>query len=230
MKPIILRPTVILFLGLILSGCNQYDPYHPDTSDIKGVWSLDNSTSRRADQLPVVDVLTVSGTHMEYTEGHGTEGVQGEWRADGFWVIPPNGNGGQIHAVEILDPEHVVLHLMAFDPNRPDTVKLYKVRGDDAEVKAIAALDPGPVNHPPPRGAIWPGITEYKLQCLPWKADRVVPAINLRFEDKDIPASAADAHSTDGQVVYIYKSNDPHIDDLRVTVKDHIVMKVTGGR
>jgi hypothetical protein len=224
----------LLLATVLLSGCgNEYDPNHPDQSDIKGVWELNNSISRGADERPVIDILEVSGTHMEFTEGHGTEGVQGQWKSDGFWVTPADGNGQPpFQAVKILDAEHVFLYLSAFEPGRSDTVTLYKVRGDDAEVKALASVDPGPVVHPPPQGAIWPGISEYHLRSLPWKADKIEAALDLSYEEHhgSFVVDQKDVHSTDGEIVYIYKSFDPKVDDLHVTVKNHIVMTVTGGR
>jgi len=71
-------------LAFLLAGCNRYDPFHSDTANLVGVWSLDNSLTRRADEEPVTKTLTVYATHMEFCPGQGTFGVQGEWRGDGW--------------------------------------------------------------------------------------------------------------------------------------------------
>jgi hypothetical protein len=200
-------------LAVLLVGCNQYDPFHPDTANLVGVWSLDNSMTRSADEEPVTKTLTVYATHMEFCPGQGTFGVQGEWRDDGFWCEAKDGSG-EIEAAKMTGPEHLELHLAAFHAGDPGTLDLYKQEGSDEEKKAVAARYPAPYTYPPPFGAIPEGMTEYQLRMLPWKPDKVEPS---PYE------------SAVGQVIYHYHSDDPKRSELQVTVRNHVVMQTSGG-
>ena len=200
-------------LAFLLAGCNRYDPFHSDTANLVGVWSLDNSLTRRADEEPVTKTLTVYATHMEFCPGQGTFSVQGEWRGDGFWCGAKDGSG-EIEAAKITGPEHLELRLAAFNAGDAGTLDLYKQEGSDDEKKAAAAKYPPPYTYPPPYGVIPEGMTEYQLRMLPWQPDKVEPA-----QDE----------SQAGKVIYHYHSDDPKRGELQVTVRDHVVIQTSGG-
>ena len=83
-----------------------------------------------------------------------------------------------------------------------------------AEQATIAAKYPGPITYPPPKGTITFNMTEYDLRSLPWKAESVM-------------ATGNDAYSRG--VVYHYRSDDPKIPALDVTVMNRRVTMMRGG-
>jgi hypothetical protein len=221
----------LLFIGAatFLSACNQYDPYHPDTKNLEGVWAIDNTLARRADEPPVDKRLTVYATHMEYCQGNGTYGTQGEWRDGGFWC-PAKDGSGEIEAVKVVAPEEIEFRPAAFLPGNTDVLRFYKEKGSDEETADIqwtmAAKYPPPLTYPPPQGAITEGMTEYQLSTLPWKADKVFGSGNAEKsadDGEDIVTKGDDA------AIYCYHSDNPQLVELRVTVKNHKVIAVEGG-
>jgi hypothetical protein len=219
-----------LFTGLaiLLTACNQYDPYQPDTKNLEGVWAMDNTISRRLDEPPVSKRLTVYATHMEYCPGNGTYGVEGAWRDGGFWC-PAQDGSGEIEAVQVVGPEEIEFRPAAFLPGSTDILRLYKEKGSDEETaeiqQTISAKYPPPLSYPPPQGAIVEGMTEYQLRMLPWKADQMIASGNSqRWNEEEIVTKDDDA------TIYCYHSDDPQLLELRVTVKNHKVISVEGGR
>lgn len=222
-----LRCIFILGVVSLSSACNQYDPYHPDTKNLEGVWAIDNSFSRRADEPPISKRLTVYATHMEYCPGNGTYGTQGEWRDGGFWC-PANGAPGEIEAVKVSGPEEIEFRPAVFLPGNTDVLHLYKEKGSDEETteiqRTMAAKYPPPLAYPPPQGAIFEGMSEYQLKQLPWKADKVLATGNSQKGDVEEIVTKED----DG-TIYSYHSDNAQLIDLRVTVKHHKVISVEGG-
>jgi len=115
---------------------------------------------------------------------------------------------------KIISPEELELHRSAFDPGSLEVDVLYKERGNDAEMQAIAAKYPTLITYPPPAGVIKYWMTEYELTTLPWKPDHI--------EIPDDPAYAR-------RMIYVYRSDNPHLDKLEVTVKNHRVVEIKGG-
>jgi hypothetical protein len=212
----------LIGLSLWANGCSRYDPLHPDTANLRGIWGIDNTATRRADEKPVRQKLSIYATHMEYDPGQGVVGTQGEWKPDGFWCEPKNGTG-KIEAVKITAPDAIQLQLAAFYPGNREMVTLYKEKGSYEEQKALAARYPPPFLYPPPQGAIREGMTEYQLKALPWKAYQVFLA------DPFIDEVKAAGEGSDDTVIYCYRSDDPHLVELRVMVKNRRVVSVTGG-
>jgi hypothetical protein len=224
-----LRIVPLIGLAASLSACDQYDPQNPDTKNLEGVWAIDNTFSRRADEPPVSQRLTVYATHMEYCQGNGTYGTQGEWRDGGFWC-PAKDDSGEIEAVKIVAPEEVELRLAAFITGNTKVLRLYKEKGSDDETaelqRTMAAKYPPPLTYPPPQGVITEGMTEYQLSTLPWKADQVLPAGNA---EKDPDNNEDIVTREDDATIYCYHSDNPQLAELRVTVKNHKVIAVQGG-
>lgn len=214
-------------LATLLSGCNQYDPYHPDTSNREGIWMIDNSYSRKIDQEPVWKRLSIYATHMEFCPGQGTVGTEGQWRDNGFWCKVP-GSSEEYEAAKILPDDQLELRLSAFYPGSNEILTLFKREGTEEEKKAIADQYPPPLLNPPPKGIFTVGMTEYQVQSLPWK-----PTISRLQDDAEAERLFADYHIDKTPDVigtlYTYPSTDPHLTDLKVLVKDHHVISVQGG-
>ena len=218
---------LIAVLTALLPGCDSYDPYHPDTSNLQGIWADDNSDTRRGEEMPIDRRVTVYATHMEFTKGNGTYGTEGEWRDGGFWCYA-KGSSDEIEAVMPVAPEEVEMRMSAFEQGNGDVYRLYKERGSDEEMAGIeremAAKFPPPLTYPPARGAVVGEMTEYQLLCLPWKPDRKIGLANEQMskgEDPVPPGSDA--------TIYYYHSDNPQVSELRVTVKDHRVIGFSGG-
>ena len=207
---------LLLLIGFVAlpSACNQYDPFNPDTANLKGVWAIDNTHSRKASERPILKRLTIYATHMEFCPGQGTYGTQGQWRSDGFWCMAKDGSG-EFEAAKLLNAEEIELHLAAFYSGNAEILTLYKQRGGDDEMKALAAKYPQPVSYPPPQGVISVGMTEYQLTTLPWKPDKLMPSLG---DDK-----------ADDATIYNYHSDNPSLMELRVTVRNHRVIGIGGG-
>lgn len=204
----------LAFVGLIVlpSGCDQYDPYNPNTANLEGVWTIDNDYFRKADEQPIWKMLTIYATHMEFCPGQGTVGTQGQWKDDGFWCEAKDGSG-EIEAAKVISPEEIELHLAAFYPGSSDVLTLYKQEGNDEEKRAVAAKYSPPYTYPPPHEVITEGMTEYELKMLPWKPDKIVPSPSFRT----------------GEAVYYYHSDVPNRSELEVTVRNHVVIRTSGG-
>lgn len=224
----IIKLFFLICLAALPSACNQYDPFNPDTANLEGIWALDNSTSRRADEEPVWKRLEVYATHMEFSPGQGRWGTQGKWRGDGFWCEVKDGSG-EIETVKIISDDAIELHLAAFYPGNSEVLTLYKVRGNDKEMQALATKYPQNITYPPPQGVISVGMTEYQLTTLPWKADQVMPVPD--DPSKFDPNSTGFRHSdkADDATIYSYRSDNPSLIELKVTVKNHKVIAVSGG-
>jgi hypothetical protein len=211
--PTALRLLLFACVAVLPSACNQYDPYRADRSHLIGIWSFDNSYIRQADEEPLMKLLTVSPTHMEYSAERGSLGTQGQWRDNGFWCQKADGSG-EVEMAKIVSPEEIEVHVSAFDPRSQEVAVLYKLRGSDAEMQELAARYPPPITYPPPVGIIKFGMTEYVLRNLPWKPDQISPT-------GDEPYSRG--------TLYTYHSDNPKLDELKVTVKSHHVVQVQGG-
>jgi hypothetical protein len=208
----------VICLTVLTSACNQYDPYNPDTANLVGVWSIDNTVSRRGDEKPVWKRLTIYPTHMEFCPGQGTVGTQGQWKEGEFWCKAKDGSG-DIEAAKAISPEEVELHLAAFYPGNEEVLTLYKLEGSEEEKqnlqRSMTAKYPPPLSWPPPQGIITEGMTEYELRNLPWHADRIM-------------GSEGDDRSDDA-TIYCYHSDNHSLAELRVTVKNHKIISVNGG-
>ena len=198
-------------LSVLIMGCDSYDPYHPDTSNRVGIWALDNTLTRNAEERPVSKRLMVYQTHMEFCPGQGTVGIEGHWRDGGFWGVPKDGSQ-EIEVAKVTSPEHLELSLAAFYPGNSETLDLYKEEGSDEERKEVAARYATPYTYPPPFGVITEGMSEYELRMLPWKADKIEPS-----------------PYTTGEVIYHFHSDTPGRGEMEVTVRDHVVMRTSGG-
>jgi hypothetical protein len=221
------KSLLLIGLATLLTACNQYDPYNPDKKNLEGVWAIDNTISRRADEPPVSKRLTVYATHMEYCQGNGTYGTQGAWRDGGFWC-PAKDASGEIEAVKVVDPEEIDFRPAAFLAGNTEVLRLYKEKGSDEETATIqqmmAAKYPPPISYPPPQGVITEGMTEYQLRMLPWKADKVISSGNsVRYDGEENVSKDDDA------TIYCFHSDNAQLVELRVTVKNHKVIAVEGG-
>ena len=78
---------------------------------------------------------------------------------------------------------------------------------------AIAAKYPSPLTYPPPASVFKYWMSEYALKCLPWRVDHL-EVTGDRY---------------DRGIVYVYRSDDPKVPRLEVTVKNHRVVKVSSG-
>ena len=201
------------FLAWLASQATDMSQHREvDSSDLVGVWGFENVT-RQSGEMPVILSLSVYPTRLEFSNDQGREVKQGEWRNNGFWCQAPDSTD-EVEVAKITSPEELELHESAFEPNNPKVDVLYKEQGNAAEMKAIADKYPPPITYPPPAGVIKYWMTEYELTTLPWKPD------HLEITG-DEPYSLG--------VVYVYRSDDPHLDKLQVTVKNHRVVEVKGG-
>jgi hypothetical protein len=207
--------TLVLAAFLAWLASQAIDLSHPpqeDTSDLIGIWGFENST-RQPDEMPILLTLSVHSTRIEFSSGNGSESKQGEWRDNGFWCQKPDGSG-EVEVVKTLNTEEVEFHQSAFYPGNQEIDVLYKERGNDAEMQALAAKYPPPITYPPPAGVIKYWMTEYELTSLPWKPDHLEVT-------GDEPYSRG--------IIYVYRSDNPQLDKLEVTVKNHRVVQIKGG-
>ncbi len=181
--------------------------------DLVGLWSTDFDDPPDAGKRLFYAEAGVYPTHMEFSEGRGTVRVDGRWHDDGFWIPKADGSG-DVEIAKLKSPEELEVHIAAFDPKIDEVNVLYKQRGNDAEMKAIADRYPLPLTYPPPSGVIKFWMTEYDLKSLPWKSDHT----EIYIED---------AYSR--SVKFTYHSDNPKIEPLIVTVKNHRVAKIEGG-
>jgi hypothetical protein len=228
----VLKLLTLIYFAAWLSGCDTYDAQNPDTANQEGIWIIDNGSTRRADEEPVLKMVSIHATHMEFSPGQGTVGTEGHWRDDAFWCAARDGSG-EYAAAKVLPDDQLELHLEAFYPNNKEVLTLYKKEGSDAEKQMIAKKYPLPLEYPPPKGTFTAGMTEYQLQSLPWK-----PTISTLMNQDDINKERDEAYLNGGAssqvirvvgVLYTYHSDNPNLTDLKVTVKDHHVSEVSGG-
>jgi hypothetical protein len=180
--------------------------------DSLGVWSYDNNGTRDPSDTPIMRDLSVSPTHANYSEGDGPHDVTGKWHDNGFWAANADGSG-ETEVARLIDPLDMEVHVAAFYPGRTDVVTLYKVQGSAAEKAAIAAKYPTPLTYPPAKGVITYNMTEYDLNSLPWRVQYI--------------EAVGDVYSRG--TLYHYRSDDPKIPPLEVTVKLHHVIEIQGG-
>ncbi|MEI9998436.1 MAG: hypothetical protein WDO13_04370 [Verrucomicrobiota bacterium] len=209
--------TLLLAVAIALVAYEARSYYLPqsagiDTHDLIGTWTTDMDMYQSDTRHSYLVYVMIFSTHIHVEDGRESKELQGRWHDDGFWV--PNADGsGETEVAHLTTPVDLEFHNSAMVPGDPSLVKLYKVRGSDDEMKAIAARFPAHVTYPPPRNLITYWMTEYDLRNLPWKPDS--------------EEMVGDAYSRG--VTYTYHSDDPHRTPLQVTVKNHRVVEIHGG-
>ena len=183
----------------------------PDMHDLVGIWNYENN-DREPSEQPVMLTLEIYSTRLNFSTGNGPHFKDGRWHDDGFWCEAPDGSG-EIEVARVTSPEEIEFHRSAIDPADPTVDHLYKDRGSDAEMAAIAAKYPSPLTYPPPASVFKYWMSEYALKCLPWRVDHL-EVTGDRY---------------DRGIVYVYRSDDPKVLPLEVTVKNHRVVKVSSG-
>ena len=183
----------------------------PDTHDLVGIWSYEN-TDRDPSQKPVMLSLEIYATRLNFSTGNGPHFMDGRWHDNGFWCQAADGSG-EVEVAKVTSPEEIEFHRSTIDPANQTVDHLYKDRGSDAELAAIAAKYPSPVTYPPPASVFKYWMSEYDLKCLPWRVD------HLEVTGEQYARG----------LVYVYRSDDPKIPPLKITVKNHRVVKVSSG-
>ncbi len=219
---------LVVCLALGLAACTKYPPFTDDPTTLIGQWGIDNNNSRQADEPPILKHLTVYPDHIDYMPGSGTYYAGGEWRGDGFWCQAKDGSG-EIEAVKVTAPEFVDVRLGAFLPGSSEVVTLYKEKGSPAEMKALAEKFPGPITYPPPAGVITVGLTEFQLRALPWQPGQTLRADTQSDLDAVWGVQDRGASKDEDAEILCYHSDDPRLVELRVTVRRHKVVAVSGG-
>jgi len=212
---------------VLLTGCSKYPPFEDDPAKLIGQWGLDNMYSRRADEMPVMQHLAIFPDHASYAPGQGTYYLAGSWHDDGFWTRGDDGK--EIEAVKITAPEFVEVHVDAFTKGSAQTVTLYKEKGSPAEMQAIAAKYPTPLPNPPPSGTITAGMTEFQVRELPWKPSQILNAVDWNYISETQGGSPDTGARDQDAMILCYRCDDPRLAELRVTIKDHKVIAVSGG-
>jgi hypothetical protein len=192
---IVCLAALLPLVGLLV-GCGL------GTEEAFGMWDCDH-----AHWLS----LTILPTRMILQTDTGTLTASGYWKDDTFWC-PNASGGGDYEAAKVLPDDELTLQAKAFVPGSDETVMCYKTEPGAAEERHLAQENPGPVTYPPPKGAITVGMTEYKLNTLPWKPTQV-----SQDNDDNMPE------------VYQFPSNDPNKSPLTVSVQNHHVISVNGG-
>jgi hypothetical protein len=183
----------------------------PDTHDLIGIWSYEN-VDRQPSEMPVLLSLEIYSTRLNFSTGNGPHFKDGRWHDDGFWCQAPDGSG-EVEVAKVTSPEEIEFHRSAIDPADRTVDHLYKDRGSDAELAAVAAKYPSPVTYPPPTDVFKYWMSEYDLKCLPWRPDHI----------------EVTGESYARGIVYVYKSDDPKLPQVDVMVKNRRVVKVSTG-
>jgi hypothetical protein len=171
--------------------------------------------------------VVVYADHAEYMPGQGTYYAAGSWHDNGFWCKAKDGSS--VEAVKIVGPELVEVKVVAFNADDSQTVTLYKEKGSPAEMQSLADKYPPPLPHPPPSGVITLGMTEFQVLSLPWKPDKIVNAADwnqiseMKGDDPAVGAKDQDA------MILCYRCDEPHLAELRITIKNHKVIAIGGG-
>ena len=193
------------------TGYPENDPF----ANLIGAWEFDSMDSGDNSQKPVMLSLWVYPDHADFSEGSGPLKQEGTWHDNGFWIKNADGSG-ETEAARIVDPLDIEVHVHAFIPSRSDVVVLYKSTGSAAEKAALAAKYPGPITYPPPKGVITYYMSEYDLKSLPWQA-------------KFLSSGDGDDEPYSHGITYHYRSDDPKVPELEVTLKNRRVVKISGG-
>jgi hypothetical protein len=145
----------------------------------------------------------------------------------GFWSRGKDGQ--EVEAVKVIGPEFVEVHVAAFSEGSTQVVTLYKEKGSPAEMQAVAAKYPTPLANPPPSGAITVGMTEFQVRSLPWKPSRILNAVDWNYISETQGGSPDTGASDEDAMIFCYRCDNPHLAELRVTIKNHKVIAVGGG-
>jgi len=183
------------------------------TPDMIGMWGIEPNEGEFHNRLVDYDV-DIYPTHLDYFGNTVRTKLEGHWRNNGFWYAKPDGSG-EVEVCHLNDPLNLNLHLSAFNSGEQGDVVLYKERGTDDEMKALHDKYPQNVTYPPPAGVIKYGMSQYELENLPWQSNRE----EVNQDEPEV---------TRGRI-WVYRSDDPHVSELRVTLKNHRVVRIEGG-
>jgi len=174
--------------------------------------------------------FVVSKTSAGYWRDNKLYQVKGHWTNKAFYSQSPDDPSSEVIVAKELPDEDLEVYLKYFDPNDPRTVTLVKsLRMPDEYHPYPVGVRGQSVTYPPPKGMIKVGMLEADLHALPWQ-----PYTNEEpqyVQDEQI-ASGSYHGSTFFNAwphVWVYKSDDPNLPELRVTTEKGRVTQVVGG-
>lgn len=158
-------------------------------------------------------VVTIAPSEIRVMNRQAVLTKEGRWTNHQFTVERSDGEGVLV-ATELPD-ESLEVHMAGLDPQDSDVVvctKTMRTDNDDQPYPAPSAY--GKITYPPPKGLIREGMLEADVMRLPWKA-RVVEVLG---DDSEV-----------GPDVMHFRSDDPQLPELLVTVYKGRVNEVSGG-
>lgn len=174
--------------------------------------------------------FVVSKTSAGYWRENKLHQVKGHWTNKAFYSPSPDDPSQEVIVAKELPDEDLEVYLKYFDPSDPRTVTLVKSLRMPDEYHPYPVGVPGQKeSYPPPKGMIKPGMLEADLHALPWQ-----PYTNEEpqyvMEEQIVTGSYHGSTFTNAWPhVWVYKSDDPSLPELRVTTERGRVTQVVGG-
>jgi len=197
-----LKNTLLLFvMAVLLSGCFRILVYSMgDWKNFQRTGGFNVSINDHA-----IDIQ--AGTKQYHKEGR--------WANDTFYA-KSGFFDSEVAVAHAPDDHSLEVQMKYFDPSDTSTVTCTKIRRGYSEAHPYPTRETRGlvVTYPPPKGLIRPGMLEADLQTLPWES----PEIEVAGEN-----------SSDSVEIYSYRSDNPKLPVLKVTVVNGIVKEVIGG-
>ncbi len=138
---------------------------------------------------------------------------KGEWAHHQFSF--KNSQGETLTAAIELKDESLEVHMASLDPKNSDVVVCTKTyRGDLDDQIYHPRSSYGKITYPPPPGAIQVGMLEADMLRLPWSSQ----VIDFGCTNSEV-----------GPNIYHYRSDNPRLPELLVTVYKGRVIDLSGG-
>lgn len=193
---------ILLLVGVLglLVACNDNSAY------LIGVWTDFNQSSFE---------VTVSNKDISVKQGNSTYEKKGHWENNTFYCSSDSSPPAEVAVAHELANESLQVEMKYFNPTDTSVFICTKTQRGYNEANPTPTSDSGAaVTYPPPKGAIKVGMLEADLQYLPWKSYKV------EMQGND---------SIHGPNIYCYRTDDPKLPELRVTVFNGSVTEVVGG-
>ncbi len=174
--------------------------------------------------------ITVFKTSISYYRQQKLFRLNGHWANRAFYSLASSDATTEVVVARELPNEDLEMNLSYFDSDDHRKITCVKIMRTSEEYHPYPVRDLVlQVSYPPPKGMIKEGMLEADLHTLPWQA-YTNEEPQYVFEETIKSNSYHGSHLVNGWPhVFIYKSDDPKLPELRVTVEKGRVTQVVGG-
>ena len=174
--------------------------------------------------------VTVTRSHLSFYEHQKLRQAAGHWTDKTFFAASLDDRPGEIMVARELPNEDLRIDMSAFDPgDHRQLTCVMLMRGTEIAHPYPVGKPGEKVSYPPPKGLIREGMLEADLEALPWQPYTREEPDYVAMESSNRGSYHGSSVFNNWPSVWKYKSNDPNLPELQVTVEKGRVTHVIGG-